>query len=151
MREATAADVPPLVAMMAEFYAEDDFPLNRERASAAFAALLADPRLGAVWIIEADGADAGYLVLTCCHSMEYGGPIAFVDDFYVRRELRGAGLGSAALAAARDWCAQHGLRALRVETGHDNAAAQTVYRRAGFASTDRQLLMLSLAPPTHVA
>jgi hypothetical protein len=32
----------------------------------------------------------------------------------------------------------------------DNAPAQAVYRRAGFAGNDRQLLTLRLADPTHV-
>jgi hypothetical protein len=36
-----------------------------------------------------------------------------------------------------------------VDVGPDNAAAQSVYRRAGFADTNRQLLMLPLASPTH--
>ena len=42
-----------------------------------------------------------------------------------------------------------GVRAIHVETGRDNAAAQAVYRRAGFAHTDRQLLTLRLAKATH--
>jgi hypothetical protein len=31
----------------------------------------------------------------------------------------------------------------------DNAPAQAVYRRVGFIQTDRQLLALRLADPTH--
>jgi GNAT superfamily N-acetyltransferase len=83
-------------------------------------------------------------------SMEYGGIIAFVDDLFVQRPFRRAGLGAAALAEVRDFCASRGVRAIFVETGQDNVAAQAVYRRAGFVNTDRQLLMLKLAEPTHV-
>jgi GNAT superfamily N-acetyltransferase len=150
MRKATPEDVPLLVALMAEFYAEGGYPLNNQRATQGFSALLADERLGHVWLIQADSQDVGHVVVTLCFSMEYGGPVAFVDDLFVQRPFRRAGLGTAALTGVRDFCANSLVRALFVETGHDNAAAQSVYRRTGFVNTDRQLLMLKLAEPTHV-
>ena len=107
-------------------------------AAAGFAALLADARLGRVWLIEPAGATApqapaaGYIVVTFVHAMEHGGLTAVVDDFYVRPEERGEGLGKAALAAARRACEQLGMRAMRVEVAVDNLAAQAVYRSAGF-------------------
>jgi ribosomal protein S18 acetylase RimI-like enzyme len=45
----------------------------------------------------------------------------------------------------RAFCLDHGVRALHLETGRDNAAAQALYRHAGFKVTDRQLLTLVLA------
>jgi len=135
---------------MEEFYAEGGYPLNHRRATEAFAGLLADERLGHVWLIQADSQDVGHVVMTLCFSMEYGGPVAFVDDLFVQRPFRRAGLGAAALAEARDFCAGHGVRAIFVETGHDNTAALAVYQRAGFANTDRQLLALKLSEPTHI-
>jgi len=150
MRKASLDDIPQLIALMAEFYAEADYPLNRVRAADAFAALLADERLGRVWLIEKGSDAVGHLVVTLCFSMEHGGLIAFVDDLFVRRPFRRAGLGVAALGEARAFCASHGVRAILVETGRDNAAAQAVYRRAGFVPTDRLHLTLPLADPTHV-
>jgi GNAT superfamily N-acetyltransferase len=149
MRHASANDVPQLVAMMAEFYAESGYPLNQQHAAEAFATLLADDRLGYVWFIQAEGQDAGYVVVTLGYSMEYGGASAFVDDLYVRAPFRRAGLATAALTEVRAFCTRQGVRALHVETGRDNAAAEAVYRRAGFTQTDRQLLALRLANPTH--
>jgi len=149
MKQASPDNVQQLVMMMAEFYAEGGYPLNHQRASEAFAKLLADDRLGYVWLIQADGQDAGYVVLTLCYSMEYGGPNAFVDDLFVRLPFRRAGLATAALTEVREFCAKRGVRAIQVETGRDNTAAQAVYRRVGFRETDRQLLALRLASPTH--
>jgi hypothetical protein len=57
VRPAGVADVPVLVALMQEFYAEADYPLPAESASRAFDALLADSRLGSVWLAE-DSAEA---------------------------------------------------------------------------------------------
>ena len=149
MRKASPDDVQRLVALMAEFYTEGGYPLNHERATEAFAALLADERLGHAWFIQAGTRDVGHVVVTLCFSMEYGGFIAFVDDLFVQRAFRRAGLGRAALEGVKEFCASRGVRAIFVETGHDNAAALALYRRVGFVNTDRQLLALKLADPTH--
>jgi GNAT superfamily N-acetyltransferase len=150
MIKAALEDVPRLVALMEEFYAEAAYPLNRQRAAEAFAAFLADERLGHVWFIQSESRDVGHVVITFCFSMEYGGLIAFVDDLFVQRAFRRAGLGSAALMEVRDFCAKRGIRALFVETGKDNVAAQGLYRHVGFVNTVRDLLSLSLATPAHV-
>lgn len=52
MRTAVPNDESRLVELMAEFYAEAGFELDCEHAAAAFAALLADDRLGQVWLLE---------------------------------------------------------------------------------------------------
>ena len=150
LRKASPDDIQPLVALMAEFYAEGGYPLNGLRAPEAFATLLADDRLGQVWLIQADTQDVGHVVVTFCFSMEYGGLVAFVDDLFIQRAFRRAGLGTAALREVRDHCTALGVRALFVATGPDNVAAQALYRRVGFVNTDRELLALSLADPTHV-
>jgi GNAT superfamily N-acetyltransferase len=147
---ATSDDIPQLVDLMAEFYAEAGYPLNREHAASAFDSLLADERLGRIWIIQSNLAAAGYVVLTVRFAMEYGGLIACVDDLFVRPRFRNAGLASAALAEVRTFCYTIGLRALTVESARDNGSAQTVYRRTGFVPNDRQLMALELAPPTHL-
>jgi GNAT superfamily N-acetyltransferase len=149
MKQALPSDVQHLVTMMDEFYTEGGYPLNHRRATEAFTKLLADERLGYVWFIQTNGQDVGYMVLTLCFSMEYGGINAYVDDLFVRKPFRGAGLGTAALTEFRAFCSERGIRAVHVETGRDNAAAQAVYRRVGFVHTDRLLLTLRLAKPTH--
>ena len=152
MREAGQADVPELAGLMRAFYAESGFALDEEQAASGFKALLEDARLGRVWLIEqgAGVAAAGYIVVTFVFAMEYGGMTAVVDDFYVRPEARGEGLGKAALAAARRACRDLGMRAMRVEVGVDNLAAQAVYRSAGFeALPDHGLMAAPLASPAH--
>jgi GNAT superfamily N-acetyltransferase len=150
LRKAAPDDIELLVDFMAEFYAEADYPLNRERAAHAFRALLADDRLGRVWLIRSSSDDVGYVVLTLGYSMEYGGRDGFVDDLFIRVPFRGAGLGTAALEEVRQLATELGVRALHLEVGRDNAPAQAVYRRVGFVDTDRQLLTLKLVDPTHV-
>src|SRR5262245_1797548 len=111
VRRANLNDVPLLVAMMAEFYAGSPYTLNPRRAADGFTALLADERLGRVWFIQSDSRDVGYVVVTFCHSMTFGGLIAVVDDFFVESAYRGAGLGKAAMREVRRFCMEHGIRA----------------------------------------
>jgi GNAT superfamily N-acetyltransferase len=150
MRRASPDDIPLLVGLMDEFYAEAGYDLDHSRAAEAFAAILADERLGYVWIIQAEHRDVGHIVLTLRYAMEYGGIIACLDDLYVKSGWRNQGLSSGALVEVRNFCERVGIRALTVEVGHENGPAQTVYRRAGFAEApNRQLLALALAAPTH--
>ena len=52
MRSATTDDTQTLVDLMAEFYAESGYVLDRPHAAAAFSELLADPRLGRAWSLS---------------------------------------------------------------------------------------------------
>jgi len=149
MRKGSLADVQLLVRMMVEFYSDSPYTLNPRRAADAFTALLSDERLGSIWIIQSNSQDVGYVVLTLCHSMTFGGLVAVVEDFFIQQAFRGRGLGKAAMAQVRSYCTTQGIRAIQVETGRDNAVALAVYRGAGFAEKDHVHLELGLADPTH--
>jgi GNAT superfamily N-acetyltransferase len=149
MRKASLVDVQLLVRMMTEFYSDSPYTLNPRRATDAFTALLSDERLGSIWVIQSNSQDVGYLVLTLCHSMTFGGLVAVVDDFFIQAGFRGVGLGKAAMAELRSYCASRGIRAIHVETGSDNAVALAVYRHAGFVEKGHVHLELALADPTH--
>jgi GNAT superfamily N-acetyltransferase len=151
VRPAELADIPKLIALMTEFYAEAGFALPAAPAERTFERLLGEARLGRVWILECDAQPAGYVVLTVGFSMEYGGLRGFVDDLFVRLPYRRRGLGAAALDEVRRTCAAWGVRALLVEVGPSNETAQRLYRRSGFEDSGRLLLTLPLAAPLHVA
>ncbi|MGH9389223.1 MAG: GNAT family N-acetyltransferase, partial [Vicinamibacteria bacterium] len=65
---------------MAEFYAEQRYPFDREKAQAALEPFLADPTLGRAWLFRNADIAVGYFVLTLGWSLEYGGRDAFVDE-----------------------------------------------------------------------
>lgn len=149
VRLAIEGDVPALVALMTVFYAESGFPLPAESAARTFRALIADPRLGHVLIMEVGALPAGFAVLTVSFSMEYGGLRGFVDDFFVAPEFRGRGVGAAALAEVERVGRAMGVRALLVEAGPDNDRALRVYRRHGFGETGHLLMVKPLAAAMH--
>ena len=151
MREALPEDIPTLLTLMSDFYAESGYELDRAVAERAFAAVLADDRLGHVWLIDDGPKDVGYVVLTLRFGMEYGGLIGCVDDLFVIPQSRNKGLSTAALIQVRDFCESSGIRAMTVEVGFSNGPAQAVYRRVGLVDAPgRQLLALALARPTHI-
>jgi ribosomal protein S18 acetylase RimI-like enzyme len=131
---------------MWEFYTESDYPLDREWATASFAALLSNDSLGGAWIVFEEGEPAGYVVLTVRFSMEYGGFEAFIDDLFVRPGRRRRGAGRALLEALRAECVRRGVLALHVEVGHDNTAAKALYRDRGLREREdgRQMLTVRL-------
>ncbi len=150
IRQARESDLADLLELMREFYAEAGYPLNADRARAAFRPLLQVGELGQVWLASFDSQVAGHLVLTFCYGMEYGGRSAFLDDLFVRPALRNRGIGLALVRRAREVCEDLGVRAMHLEVARANGPAQAIYRGVGFASTDRELLTLALADPTHI-
>ncbi len=151
MRQAHHDDIPELLALMCEFYAESGYDLDQTVAGAAFAEILSDERLGYVWLIDEETRNVGYLVLTFRFGMEFGGVMACIDDLFVVPQSRNKGLGTAALVQVREFCKSMGIRAITVEVGFSNGPAQAVYRRLGLADTpDRQLLSLALTRPVHL-
>lgn len=131
VRQAAAADLSTLVDLMAEFYAESSFPLDRAWAAHAFGELLQNPSLGMVWLLEVDGAPAGHLVLAVRFAMEFGGVLAHIDDLFVKPELRRQGLARAGLRVLLEDCRRRGCRAVQVEVAPDNIAANALYRDFG--------------------
>lgn len=151
IRVATTADIPTLVVLMTEFYAEAGFALASEAAARAFGTVLTDERIGRVWLITDDGMVQGYVVVVFSHSMEYGGVRGFVDDFFVRADARNRGLGTVALETVKASCVDLGVRVLLVETGPEDHPAHRLYRRAGYVGMDRVFLTQALAPGLHEA
>ena len=132
-------DIPTLLGMMRDFYAEQQMLFESDAAAKAIKQLLADPGLGQICFIYSGAELAGYFVLTFCFSLEFHGHFALLDELYLREEFRGHKLGTAAIAFAKTVCKQRGIGALRLEVGEENQAAQGLYRGSGFAKDARHL------------
>lgn len=146
VERAVQADIPDLVELMSQFYAESNYTLDREWAAGSFAQLLRDETRGAVWIARRGIEIAGHVVLVLRHSMEFGGPAGVVDDLFVLPQFRRQGVGSALLSALFDACRKLHVAALLVEVGTDNVAATAFYGTFGLCDrgTDRQTLIVQL-------
>ena len=139
-RQAAPPDASALLGLLRPFYEREQLTFDPVRTPAALREMLANPDLGQVWLIESNGAAVGYFVLAFVFVLEFGGRCAFVDELFVVPELRGRGLGTAALEKAAGIGATLGLSALRLEVDHINPDAERLYCRAGFERHARFIL-----------
>lgn len=136
----TGNNLPELLTLMRELYANQHMMFDPEVAAAAGRALLKDESLGRIFLIHSGGHLAGYFALTFCFSLEFHGRFGLLDELYVRERCRGQGLGRRAEALAATICKDEGLAALRLEVGKDNTAAESLYSRLGFNVEARKLM-----------
>lgn len=133
-------DLPKLIALMQEFYADQHMTFDEAVATAAVQAALRNGSLGRIFLIFTGDDVAGYFVLTFCFSLEFHGRFGMVDELYVREKYQGRGIGTQAEALAATICKNEGLRALRLEVGKENPAAESLYARLGFNVEPRKIM-----------
>ena len=145
-RLATPADFPRITAMLRAFYAEDHIAFDPALVEPGLRALLAEPAHGAVLLLQSDDvAEAGYISLGWCFSVEQGGRFVLLDELYLAPAARSRGWGRQALALARDWAAGQGASVIRIEVNHHNQRAKALYLSAGYRDDARDILTLPLA------
>jgi GNAT superfamily N-acetyltransferase len=146
------ADAGVALGLLRAFYAEERLDFDPAAQGKALRALLADPALGAVFLLRSEpSADSpaamplGHLVLTWACSLEFGGRFILLDELYLVPAARGRGEGRRAVTFAADWARAQGAKALRLEVSHENTRARALYRQAGLEAQARDLLTLRLA------
>ena len=61
------------------------------------------------------------------------GKIGYIQDFVVREDCRGRGVGTRLMEASKEWAARRGAQYLRLSVLPDNTGAQRFYARHGLA------------------
>ena len=141
----TAGTMDHTLGMMDRLYSGAGDSHDRERARRAALALMENPNLGGIWLIEMrdiepDPQPAGYLCITLGYSLEFAGRFALLDELYVEIAWRGRGIGAQAIAFVEQWSRARGLAAIRLEVARSNGRAMELYQRQGFAAHDRHLM-----------
>jgi len=144
VRIAQIADFPQLIAMVRDFYVEDQIPYIAERVEPGLQTLLEQPSCGSVLLLQADDSVVGYITLGWCFSVEQGGRFVLLDELYLGPAARGRGWGRQALGLARDRAAGQGAAVIRLEVNHHNAKAKSLYLSAGYRDDERDILTLAL-------
>ncbi|USF27448.1 hypothetical protein N510_002394 [Firmicutes bacterium ASF500] len=132
-RDITPGDRDLVIPMVRDFYQSDavDHPVDAAVLERSFqdAADPAEPLLRGV-LVQRDGAPAGYLYVTQCYSAEVGGRCIFIEEIFLKPELRGQGLGTELMAwLEREYPA---ARRFRLEVTQVNQRAVRLYQRAGY-------------------
>jgi ribosomal protein S18 acetylase RimI-like enzyme len=134
------AAVPEALRLREQLYLHEDLAYEPGDAARLVSELIKHPEYGGIWLVEFEGHTAGYLLLTICYSLEFGGRFGLLDELYIKDRHRGQGIGGAALDFAETECRRRGLRALRLEVAHANPRALDLYRRRGFSVDPRHLM-----------
>ncbi|MCB5275609.1 Mycothiol acetyltransferase [Arthrobacter sp. SO5] len=79
---------------------------------------------------------SGVAVLSFRPNVWYRGPVAILDELYVRPELRGHRLGSALLDAALDLVSDRGGALLEINVDGEDTDARRFYEAHGFTNTE---------------
>jgi ribosomal protein S18 acetylase RimI-like enzyme len=136
----TRQKVSEILDMMANFYAIDKYPFNRIKSENNLLTFIDDDSLGLLYLIENNSETMGYICITFGFSFEYGGRIAFVDEFYLKPEFRNQGIGPQVMEFIERKSIELEVKSLLLEVEKHNGNAQRLYAKQGFKSKDRPLL-----------
>ena len=135
-REATAADLPAIVALLAD----DQKGAVREDASlpldpayrAASDAIAGDPNQQLI-VVEQDGMVVGTLQLSFLPGLAFrGGWRGQIESVRVATHLRSQGIGAALIEWAVERCRERGCRIVQLTSHNDRTAAHRFYERLGW-------------------
>lgn len=139
LRLATLADEPDVQRMADAFHLEDGHPLRAGSAEAIRVLLRGSP-LGQVYLIEAEQRVVGYCALCYTMSLEFGGTVTILDDFFVRPEFRGRGVGRKVLAQIEALAREKKSVQIFLEVENANERAAAFYETCGFSFRERRMM-----------
>lgn len=145
-KKAEVEDIPKLTEFMEEYYEFDHLVFERRVAEKALAELLGDDSMGMAWLIDCDGKEVGYIIVSFICSLEFHGRAAFIDEMFIREGYRRRGIGVKALEYVVEFCRNKRIDALRLEVERSNARAQSIYKKFGFAAHDRLIMTRWINP-----
>ena len=126
--------------LVRDFYVYENLRLNEPRYRDLVLELVENSEWGRLLVIELDDQLIGYAVIGFGFSLEFGGRDALLDEFYVREEFRGRGIGSAALNSVEELCRAKGILAIHLEADYVNARVHEFYKRIGYRDHERHLM-----------
>ena len=138
------ADVETIVPMMQEFYAIDNYPINIDVSKALLQEFISNENLGQSWLILSDNEIVGYIILTFIFSFEYQGKIAFLDELYLTKKMRGKGVGTKAIEFIQSKSQKLSLKLIYLEVEQHNEKAQKLYLASSFELHNRKLMKYNI-------
>ena len=133
-RRATTADAAVVARLLYDFNTEFSTPAPDVR---ELQARLTQFLVGEDMVVLLIGEPAsGVAVLSFRPNVWYRGPVAILDELYVRPELRSRRLGSALLDAALDLVRDRGGGLIEINVDGGDTDARRFYEAHGFTNTE---------------
>lgn len=137
---ATGDDIGIVLALMRDFYEEEQLVYDKDRSYSAVSDLLADPSIGMVFLLRCGSDTYGYCVGSFGFTLEFGGRFILLDELYISPAARGRGEGKRALSILESWAEKRGAVTARLEVSHHNQKALAIYLKFGYLNDERRIL-----------
>jgi GNAT superfamily N-acetyltransferase len=132
-RRARPADAPEVARLLHDFNVEFETPSP----GPAFLTARLGELLGGEDVVALLGQpDTAVAVLTFRPNVWYAGPVALLDELYVRPALRGRGIGGALLTHACTLAQERHAELLEINVDEPDTDARRFYETHGFTCTE---------------
>jgi GNAT superfamily N-acetyltransferase len=145
---ATVRDLPQLVELLGQLFEQEaEFTPDAAKQETALKMILADPRLGKLFVARDGRQVVAMASLLYTVSTAEGGKAALFEDLVVRPDYRKQGIGAKLLEYVIAHARAEGLLRLTLLTDMQNESAQVLYRKLGFVGSPMKPMRLKLKPP----
>jgi GNAT superfamily N-acetyltransferase len=142
---AVPGDVPRLVELLGILFTEEhELSPDPEKQRRALDLILADPSRARIYVAREGAKVVAMAALHFTTSTAEGGKVAGLEDCVVRPEYRRKGVGKALLEHVIEQARAEGALRVMLLTDGDNAGAQALYRKMGFAPSSMLAMRLKL-------
>lgn len=133
IRLARDSDIEAIASLVAQYWIFENIPgFDRSRTVTLLAEFLAHSERGRCWVAEIGGDLVGYLLVVLVFSLEHGGLMAEIDEFYVDPERRSLRIGAGLLNEASQALEHAGISQLQLQLGLQNVGGKRFYETHGF-------------------
>lgn len=142
---ARADDLPQLVELLGVLFTQEhELEPDAAKQQRGLQMIVGNPAIGSIYVAREGRRVLGSVSILRTISTAEGGPAGMLEDFVVRPECRGKGVGARLLAYAIGCAKADGLLRLILLTDGDNVNAQRLYERAGFKRSGMLPMRLKL-------
>lgn len=134
IRQATPSDAVVVAEMLDAFNREFDTPSPGPQVLAARLRRLIER--GHIVALLAGEPAVGVAVLSFRSNVWYEGPVATLDELYVRPHMRGQRFGHAMLETAYRLAREHGAETVEINVDGEDTDARRFYEAHGFTNTE---------------
>jgi GNAT superfamily N-acetyltransferase len=133
IRLALAPDIEGIGSLVALYWDFEGIAgFDRTRITNLLTDLVHAPDRGQVWVAQEGAHLVGYLLAVYLFSLEHGGLMAEIDEFFVVPEKRSLEIGADLLAVATTAMAERGIDHVQLQLGVHNSRGQRFYEQHGF-------------------
>jgi GNAT superfamily N-acetyltransferase/catechol 2,3-dioxygenase-like lactoylglutathione lyase family enzyme len=133
VRRAQLSDVAGIAALVARYWEFEEIPgFEPKRTERLLSTLISLPERGHCWVAESRGAIRGYLIAVYVFSLEHGGTMAEIDEFFVHPDFRSGGVGTGLLTELEREMRSSGLLRVQLQLSVTNSRARSFYERHGY-------------------